>query len=530
MSPKLGTASMAPADLDICIIGAGFGGIAAGVVLKEAGYDRLAILEKSSGVGGVWRTNTYPNVACDTPIDLYSFSFYPGSTWTTNFAPGSEIRSYLGDLASSSGLSDLIEFDAEVASAVWDERRSMWSLTATDGRRWNSRFVVWAGGLFSQPIVPNTPGLDRYEGTQVHSAEWSESVDLEGKRVALVGGGATAIQILPYAAEQAAHVVNFVRTPSYVSPRPDLIFDHDRLDPETFVTQQRERREAWFERFEVIARSRFPMNHSLISEQEAAWREYFDSVITDPTLRKALTPNYRFGCKRPLFSNAYYPAIRRENVTVVSSEVAALTKDSIVDQDGNEHAVDMIVWATGFDPAAMLGNLRITGRNGRELGAFWGSAPEAYYGTYVKGFPNLFIINGPNVGGAAASVFIEAQLRFVADSLAKLDELGGRIVEVTPEAHDAFNADIQARADKSVMVLGNCNSYYRAGGTGKVFTHWPGTIAAFTHQVAERALDGLSFDHPRTPERTHSTDRTEQQDPSAAQSRATPQRKDMAKK
>jgi cation diffusion facilitator CzcD-associated flavoprotein CzcO len=480
-------------NLQVVIIGAGLGGLIAAAKLKQAGLDGIAVFERADHLGGVWHRNRYPNVACDTAIELYAISFFPGDRWSTNFAPGNEILAYMSKFAETYDLDALIHYDTEIVSAEWNEVQARWTVCATDGRSWTSRFVVWAGGIFSQPVVPRLPGLDLFKGEHLHSTGWSKDIVMEGKRVAVVGAGATAIQVVPYAAERADVVFNFVRTPSYVVPRPDLFFEHDSTDPKNFAEQQRRRRESWFERFELIAKTRFPMNEELIAKQEAEWRDYFESVVTDSYLKGVLTPNYRFGCKRPLFSNAYYPAMCNKNVTAVSSGVAALTEDAISDQQGNQYKIDMVVWATGFNPAAMLGKLKITGRDGRELSRFWGNAPEAYYGTFVKGFPNLFVINGPNVGGASATEFIEAQLQFGVRVLETLRGADADVVEVTALAHDEFNADIQRRASRSVMVLGNCDSYYRAEGTGKVITHWPDTITAFTQEIAGNALQGLEF-------------------------------------
>lgn len=480
-------------DIDVAIIGSGLGGLASAAQLKQAGFSNIAVFEKASGLGGVWQANKYPNVACDTPIDLYSFRFYPGAKWTTNFAPGNEILAYLGDLAETYGLHDLIQYNAEVTDAAWNDAVGRWCLATADGRAFNARFVIWAGGIFSQPTVPTIPGLSAFAGETLHASDWSQAVSMDGKRVAVVGSGATAIQVVPAAAASAARLINFVRTPSYVMPRPDLFFDHETTDANKFAEQQRERRDVWFERFELIAKGRFPMNEALIAQQEAEWRRYFEAVVSDPRLRQILAPDYRFGCKRPLFSNAYYPAMIQDNVTVFGSGVAAMTPDGIVDTDGNEYKIDMVVWATGFDPAAMLGGLKITARDGQELSQVWGRAPEAYYGTLVKGFPNLFVINGPNVSGASATEFIEAQLKLVIGALVRLQESGASVVEVTAAAHDAFNRDIQARAQNSVLVRGSCNSYYRAGGTGKVITHWPGTIEAFRTEIEREAAAGLSF-------------------------------------
>ncbi|MFT8245084.1 flavin-containing monooxygenase [Roseomonas sp. BN140053] len=482
-------------EVDFVIIGAGLGGLTTAAKLLEAGAGRVVLLERSDRLGGVWGANHYPNVACDTPIDLYALSFYPGRKWTTNFAPGQEILAYLREFAELHGVADRIRYGTEVRAARWDESRQRWSVAAADGREWRSRFLVWAGGILSQPVVPEVPGQELFRGESLHTTAWSEHVSLEGKRVAVIGGGATSIQVVPYAAEHARETVVFVRTPSYVMPRPDLFFDHETTDPEKFAEQQRERREHWFQQFELIAKGRFPMNHAIIAQQQAEWRKHFDQVIHDPKLRELLTPKYPFGCKRPLFSNLYYPALNRPSVTVVGSGVVRLTEGGVVDRDGREYPVDAIIWATGFDPVGMLGALDIHGRDGQPLKHLWSDGPEAFYGTFVKGFPNLFVINGPNVSGASATDFIESQLRVILDVLAEMRAEEAGTVEVSPDAHDAFNAAIQARATNSVLV--HCESWYRAGGTGKIFTHWPGTIEAFRAESAAHTREGLVFSPQR---------------------------------
>lgn len=478
---------------DVAIIGAGLGGLIAAAKLKQAGFNRIVIFERADKLGGVWQANRYPNVACDTPIDLYGISFFPGDKWSTNFAPGDEIWAYLNDFARAFDLLPLIETRTEVARTVWNESDSTWVLESRDSRRWASRYLVWAGGLLSRPSIPNVPGKELFEGEHLHTTGWRDNIQLEGKSVAVVGGGATSIQVVPYAAQHAHKAYVFVRTPSYVLPRPDLFFDRVARESPTFAERQRERRDQWFRRFEKIAEARFPMNDKLIAEQETEWRAFFDTQVKDARLREILTPIYRFGCKRPLFSNDYYPALTRSNVTVVGQGVSRVEHNAIVDTNGDAWPVDMIIWATGFDTAHMMGQLEIVGRNNQSLANVWRELPEAYFGTLVKGFPNLFLINGPNVGGASATDFIEGQAELIVHAVKSSADQGAVTVEVPAQVHDAFNADIQRRANESVLVLGNCSSWYRIGGDGGVFTHWPGTIEAFRSELARSARSGLRF-------------------------------------
>lgn len=494
--PNQGGAA-APVETDIAVIGAGLGGLCAAAALLDAGTRSIILFEQADDVGGVWQHNRYPNVACDTPIDIYAISYDPGSTWSRNFAPGREIQAYLRDFADRHGILPLIETHTEIAEAVWDEPAACWRITATDGRRWSSRILVWAGGLFSRPCLPALPGMAAFRGEQLHSSAWNDAVVLDGKTVAIVGSGASAIQIIPYAAEHARQLIAFVRTPSYVTPRPDIVFDVSQRDSPAFSEGLRERRAQWFEQFEKIARARFPMNSALIAETEAVWRDYMHSQVQDPTLRETLTPNYRFGCKRPLYSSDYYPAMIRPNVTAIPRAVVSAAPEGVIDSDGVLHKVDVIIWATGYDTQNMLGPLRLVGRGGLSLAEAWAEAPEAYYGTMVKGFPNLFVMNGPNISGASATEFIEGQCRLIIQALAISVAQGGAIIEVPAEVSDAFNADILQRTESSVMVLGNCHSYYRVGQSGRVFTHWPGTIESYRAAIRDDALVGLRFSSVR---------------------------------
>lgn len=498
--PTAGTTSEPSTVLEVLIIGAGLGGLGAAANLIEGGHRDIALLEASDQLGGVWRQHRYPNVACDTPIDLYAYSFFPGDKWSSNFAPGDEILAYLHEFADHFEVTPRIEFGTRVESATWDERTARWMVRSVDGRSWAARYLIWAGGLFSQPSTPEIAGLDTFTGESVHASFWHDDIDLRGKRVAVVGGGATSIQVVPYAAELAEQLYVFVRTPSYVMPRPEISFsEQDRTSPE-FAEQQSARRAEWFERFESIATARFPMNDELIAETEAVWQEAFDEMVTDEHARDVLTPRYRFGCKRPLFSSDYYPAVGRPNVELIGRGVAGLSGDCIVDVSGERHAVDVVIWATGFEPSNMLGDLRIEGGRGRELADVWDDGPHAYFGTMVEGFENFFLINGPNSGGASVTDMVEAQTTFIQEAIEEARTRGTEIVGVDDDAYREFNRDVQARADASVMVQGNCSSYYRVGGTGRVFTHWPGTIESYRRRIRADAPAGLRF-RTASPER-----------------------------
>lgn len=478
---------------DAIVIGAGMGGLGAAAQLQDDGLERVVVLEKASDLGGVWRDNTYPNVACDTPIDIYTYSFFPGRHWSTNFAPGSEIVHYLREFASAHDVEKLITFDTEVRGCVWNDKDGVWDITSVDGRSWRARFVVWSGGVLSQPLVPDLPGMDTFAGEMFHTAKWPKDLNLEGKTAAVVGGGASAIQVVPFVAETAEKAYSFIRTPSYVMPRPEEFYSEEqRADPE-FANQQKARREAWMERFEFVTKSRFPMDLEVVLEQEAEWQKQFDKYITDPHLRKILTPDYRFGCKRPLFSNAYYQAMNNPNLTAIGDGISEVFEGGLIDNHGNRYSVDVIIWATGFDPAHMMGPLDVVGRDGRHLSDLWVDIPSAYYGTLVKGFPNFFLMGGPNAGGASQSAFFESQLWLISEAIRKAGEADRTVVEVSGEVHDRFNERVQEMASESVLIRGNCVSFYLSDKTGGVFTHWPATIEKFEDGVRKEAAETLTY-------------------------------------
>ena len=485
-------ACAAPAQTEILVIGAGLGGVGAAAKLLRAGHQSVIVLEAGDRIGGVWRINQYPNVACDTPIDLYAYKFFPGDKWTANFAPGREIQAYFEELANHFGVTPKIRFNTRVASTVWSEEASRWLVTAIDGRQWSTRYVVWAGGLFSQPLQAVTKGVETFTGLSVHSTAWHEGIDVKGKRVAVVGGGATSIQVVPYVQEHADKLIVFVRTPSYVSPRPDITFTESERGSPEFVARLLERRKEWFDRFEVVTKTRFPMNEKLVREQEAAWKKVFDAQVKDPHAREVLTPRYRYGCKRPLFSSMYYPAVSQDNVQLVGRGVSHVDGDFIVDSAGDRYAVDVIVWATGFKTEDMLNGIDIRGRDGRELAKEWNPVPKAFFGTFAKGFPNFFIAGGPNTGSPGTDP-MEAQIDLMIKVIEKARELGSASVEVDPDVFDAFNEDIRRRGDASVLVLGGCNSYYRVGGNGQVYTHWPDTMESFGVRITNEAMQGVRF-------------------------------------
>lgn len=493
----MGHSEVSEGTVQVLVIGAGLGGLGVAVELRRHGLNDFVIVERGARVGGVWRDNQYPNAATDTPIELYAFADFPGTKWSRNFAPSNEILEYTDDIVEQNALLPHLRLSTCIESLDWNAATAHWRVRATDGRTWQARFVVWAGGLLSQPMIPDIPGLNEFQGEVLHPATWSPDIDLTGRKVLVVGGGATSIQVVPHAAERADRVYAMVRTPSYVLPKPEKFYDdHDRAGFAAGSDAQLTERQRWFDHFERLTRTRFPMNDEMVAEQEAVWRESFDQLITDPALREILTPNYRFGCRRPLVSNEYYQAFAKPHVTCIAGTVERALPDGVIAGDGSKLDVDTILFATGFDAQGMLGDLHVDNGRGQQLEQEWKDRPRAYLGTLVKDFPNLFLINGPNSGGPVVTDVIVAQARYVVRCMEYAAEPGA-VVEIDPSAFERFNRDVDERAAGSVLIRGGCTSWYRTGsGDGQVFSHWPGTITSLREALRDAPKSDLIITNP----------------------------------
>lgn len=478
----------------VAIIGSGLGGLAIAAQIKSGLTTDMVVFEKGDDLGGVWRVNRYPNAACDTPVEMYAMTFFSKHNWSSNFAPWHEILDYANELAAHYDLRENIRFNSLVTSAVWLGDVKRWRITLANGDTWSAEFLIWAGGLFSQPLIPALPGLDLFRGQVIHTANWSPDIDLSGKTLALAGSGASSIQVLPHAARHAKQVYAFIRTPSYVMPKPEESYGEKEW--ESFRSQpelQAEKRRKWVDFFENAARSRFPMDEAAIGAVEDVWRKYIEQEVTDASLRKILTPDYRFGCKRPLVSNAYYQSFNEPHVEAVAGGVTAFSDEGVIGPNGEKYAVDMVILATGFRTSKMLGELDIVGRTRQSLSEVWGNRPEAFLGMLMKGFPNLFMVGGPNATAASLSSMVEAQADYIKQCIGKVDSMGAGCIEVRPEVQDTFNEEIERWGNASVMVQGGCESYYRAGGDGGVFTHWPNTVASYREATREMVSGHFYF-------------------------------------
>jgi cation diffusion facilitator CzcD-associated flavoprotein CzcO len=463
----------AAGDVRVAIIGAGFSGLGMAIRLKQEGLHDFVILERAGDVGGTWRDNSYPGCACDVPSHLYSFSFAPNPNWSHIFARQEEILEYLRDCAERFGVLPHVRFDHEVTTAEWDDASDRWVLETTGGT-YTANVVVAAAGPLSQPSIPKLPGLERFGGTAFHSAQWDHDHDLSGKRVAVIGTGASAIQFIPKIQPKVKQLHVFQRTPPWVLGRPEhAISPTEKRLLRTVPGLQRAIRTAiyWGAEGGILGLAYDPR---LLKPLEALARRHIRAQVKDPELRRKLTPDYRLGCKRILGSDDYYPALTQPNAEVVTDRIQRVRKGAIVTEDGTVRDVDTIIFGTGFHVTdnPMMGLVR--GNDGRSLAEVWEGSPQAYLGMTVPGFPNAFLIVGPNTGlGNNSIVFmIEAQVRYVLGALKTMDEHGLAAIEVKPEVHASFQDEVQRRMPGSVWTDGGCRSWY-LDANGRNTTLWP---------------------------------------------------------
>jgi cation diffusion facilitator CzcD-associated flavoprotein CzcO len=454
------------------IVGSGFSGLAMAHRLKQDGREDFVVLERADDVGGTWRDNTYPGCRCDVPSHLYSFSFAPNPDWSTTFSPQPEIQAYLKRVAADQGLLAHVRLGCELEDARWDPAARLWRLRTSSGEI-EARYLIAGPGPLHEPKFPDVPGLGEFRGTVFHSAAWDHDHDLRGRRVAVVGTGASAIQFVPQIQPEVEQLHLFQRTPAWVMPRRDRPLSRfERRLYRRFPAAQRLMRGAIYWARELFA---LPMIHNTLSPvTRRLGIRHLESQVPDPDLREKLTPAYAPGCKRILQANDYFPALARENVDVVPEGIAEVRESSIVGTDGTEREVDTIIFGTGFHVTDLPIGDRIRDGEGLTLSERWGGSPQAYRGTTVAGYPNLFILLGPNTGLGHNSVVVmaEAQADYVMAALRRARAAGAAAVEVTPEAQDEWNAEIQRRMKGTVWTEGGCSSWY-FDRNGRNTTLWP---------------------------------------------------------
>lgn len=472
----------------VAVIGSGFGGLGAAVRLRREGVTDFVVLERAGSVGGTWRDNSYPGCACDVPSHLYSFSFAPNPDWPRTFSGQEHIRAYLEHVADVFRLRPHIRFDSEVKMMTWDAERLCWDIETSSGRL-SADVVVSATGPLSDPKIPDIPGLDSFPGKVFHSARWDHDYDLRGKRVAMVGTGASAIQIVPAVQPEVERLTLFQRTPPWVMPRVDRAISgvERRLHQKLPFTTYARRGLLWgIRELQVQAFTKHPNELGLV---EKLAKSNMARAIKDPALRAKLTPDYRIGCKRILLSSTYYPALAQPNVDLVASGLSEVRGSTLVAADGTETEVDAIVFGTGFHVTDMPIADRVVGADGRTLAEAWQGGMEALRGASAAGFPNWMTIIGPNtgLGNSSMILMIESQLNYMADFVRQLDVLGGRAaLDARPSAVAAWNRRVQERMQRTVWNTGGCTSWY-LDASGRNTTVWPGTTTEFRR--ATRRVD-----------------------------------------
>ncbi|HEX3706401.1 MAG TPA: NAD(P)/FAD-dependent oxidoreductase [Mycobacteriales bacterium] len=453
----------------VAILGAGAGGLAMGIALKRAGFD-FTIYEKSDGVGGTWRDNTYPGAACDVPSHLYSFSFAPNPDWTRTFATQPEILAYLERCADEFGLRPHIRTGTSIRSAVWDDDAQQWNLTAAGGEAFAAHALVSGLGMLNVPVIPAIPGRDTFRGRSFHSSQWDHSRPLAGERVASIGTGASAIQYVPEIAKDVAHLDVFQRSPIWVSPRFDNEYTEEQR--QRFARSRLAAKRHRWAIFRTYQRASFDTSHPFTQAQTAFAQSYLERKITEPGLRTLLTPDYPVGCKRPLTSRTWLPTLTRPNVSLVTSPITEITPSGVRTADGETHEVDTIIFGTGFRANEYLTTVEITGRDRQLLRDAWADGAEAYLGTTVSGFPNFFTLYGPNTNGVNSILFIhEAQAHLVVRALRMMRRWRIGAIDVRPDVMHRYNDKVQAAMDGKVWSAG-CSNYF-AIASGKNVTQLP---------------------------------------------------------
>lgn len=480
-------AAMDNRSLRIAIAGSGFGGIGLAYWLKKAGIDNFTIYERASELGGVWRDNQYPGAACDVPSRFYSYSFEQDYRWSAPYGTQSEILQYLNHCAAKHGALEHIRFGAEITTASFDEAAGLWRLKTGDGEAIEAEIFVSAVGLFNKIAYPDIDGRDTYQGTQFHSARWDQNFDPAGKTIAVIGTGASAVQFVPAIQPAAGKLKIFQRTPQYVNRR--MIPDH-KPDGGTKLAR-RWQRLSIFRQFEKVILRRASVEMTALAQAE--FFAYLETQVPDAALRARLTPDYRFGCKRVLQSNDWYPALQKPNVEVITAPIKAISGTGVEMADGTSHPADAIIYGTGFTPTDFLAPMQITGLGGQSLVGAWAGGAEAYLGITVSGFPNFFMMYGPNTNTAASIIFmLENQARYIVKCARELGRGPAQTMNLRGGVQRDFNADIQARIGETVLMDANCHSYFQDP-SGKVTTQWPGHLLEYKRRTRRVQLSDYEF-------------------------------------
>jgi cation diffusion facilitator CzcD-associated flavoprotein CzcO len=463
-------------EISVGIVGAGFGGVGMGITLRRAGFEHFEIFERADTVGGVWRANTYPGAACDVPSHLYSYSFAPGHRWSRRYAPQPEILRYLEDCSRSFGITPHLRLGTAVAAASFDATKGRWTLRTEAGTSHEFDVLVTACGQLATPAIPALPGLADFDGPAFHSADWEHDCELAGRRVAVLGTGASAIQFVPEIAPITAELTVYQRSAPWIVPKVDRLYpEWERRVFERFPLRVAASRAGFFA-FLEYATYGFT-GHAWVAApiRRLAERERRRVLGDHPELLAKATPDYEIGCKRVLFTSDWYPTLTRPDVELVTDEIERITPGGVRTADGVERAADVIVFGTGFRSHDFVAPMQVHGLGGAELNEVWADRPEAFLGMTVSGFPNMFVLYGPNTNHGAGSVpyTLESQFSYALDAIRRLRAGGYRWIDLRREAQAAWRAEIEQRSARTVWTSGGCSNWY-VNANGENTNNWPG--------------------------------------------------------
>jgi cation diffusion facilitator CzcD-associated flavoprotein CzcO len=475
----------------IIIVGAGLGGLAAAIKLKEAGFEAISIFEKATKVGGTWAQNTYPGCSCDVPVALYQYSFAPAIHWTNTFPSSGEMQTYCEQLVAQFDLASHLHLGQEVTNAIWTDESQQWQVTLQSGKTHKAGALISALGQLNRPYIPTFANQEAFAGSTMHSAEWDHSVDLHGKRVGVIGAAASAVQLIPEVAKVAGHLTIFQRTPNYIAPRNDRVIERSEVallmsTPEAAIDLGARTRELAFDSADTF----FWQAFSWTPEGRAAYtdiaRAHLERHIADPDLKAKLTPDYPAGCKRILFTDTFYPALCLSHVSLETASIKSFDQTGFTTANGEHHALDVIVYATGFETTGWHWSMNVVGQQGVTLAQTWANGPKAYFGLTTAGFPNLFMLYGPhtNLGHNSITYMMEQQISYITQALDGMCAQNKMSMVVTPAAQDRFYTDLQVQLAKTVWADPACNSWYK-NDQGEITQNWGGSCRDYAAAVAQ---------------------------------------------
>ena len=479
----------------IAVIGAGMGGLCAAIKAREAGHD-VTVFEHASSVGGTWRANRYPGVACDVPAILYQFSFAPNPLWSHHYARGAEIHAYTQGLVEQFGLTETLRLNEGVTRATWTG--SAWEIETERGAHETFDAIVPALGQLSRPCLPDIAGRETFAGTTFHAAEWPDGVDLTGKRVGVIGSAASAVQLIPEVAKVAAHLVVFQRSPNWVVPRNDHPITPETkalmaTDLDTAIRLGAAQRAMIFDTADTFSWQAFQWTLEGRAAFTRTALDHLAAQVSDAELRAKLTPDYPIGCKRILIADDFYPALMRDNVTLETAPIAAIEPGGVRAEDAL-HDLDVLIYATGFETTEWNWSLTVSGTGGRTLREAWADGPEAYLGIMVAGFPNMFLLYGPNtnLGHNSISYMIECQVAFMLRTLDALEDEEKATASVTADGQRRFNDRVAQLLANTVWADPHCRSWYKAA-NGRVYQNWAGNCADYARETGSLDREALAF-------------------------------------